>query len=100
MSASSAGYYDHDIVCRDADGDQGVGVGLVDPVGPDPVAVRDRRPYPAFSKDGVSDLAEAGSICSGGHDPHFLILLDCSYTCRHRIEARNVIGQKNCQNGA
>ncbi len=39
MAASSAGYDDHDVVRRGADGDERVGVGLVDPVGPDPVAV-------------------------------------------------------------
>ena len=35
MAAASAGYYDDDVVGGGADGDQGVGVGLVDPVGPD-----------------------------------------------------------------
>lgn len=88
VAASTSGYDDHDVVGGADYGDQGVGVGLVDLVGPDPVAAADRRSYPAFSKGGVSDLAEAGSFCSGGHDPHFLILLDYSYTDRYSIVSR------------
>ena len=39
MAASSSGYYDDYVVGGADDGDQGVGVGLVGPVGPDAVAV-------------------------------------------------------------
>ena len=39
MAASAAGYHDYDVAGGADGGDQGVGVGLVDPDGPDAVAV-------------------------------------------------------------